>query len=250
MGLENIFEKIITKDNMKKFLFLSIVLSLFSLNQSLAQSAGINLTLAIPSGEFKEKVDNLGFGLSGNINFISPKPKSPFGIGLNLGYIIYGSESRREPLSTTIPDVFVNVDRTNSLMNFHLLFTVGVPKGRIRPYVEGLFGGSYIYTTTSVKSQGTGEEFASSTNFDDWAWSYGAGGGLAILLSGDPNTDQNTVYLDLKGRYLFGSEAEYLKQGSVRIVNGRVEYDISKSKTDLITIHAGVIIYFSWTPQE
>lgn len=235
---------------MKKYLFAAIMLTIIPLKFSLAQSAGLNLTLAIPSGEFKEKVDNLGFGLSGNINFISPKPKSPFGVGLNLGYIVYGSESRREPLSTTIPDVFVNIDRTNSLLNFHLLFTVGLPTGRIRPYIEGLFGGSYIYTTTSVKSQGTGEEFASSTNFDDWAWSYGAGGGFTILLSGDPNTDQNTIYLDLKGRYLFGSEAEYLKQGSVKIQNGQVSYDVSRSKTDLITVHAGVIFYFSWSPQE
>lgn len=235
---------------MRKLLIITILLTIIPLKHSIAQSAGLNLTLAIPSGEFKEKVDNLGFGLSGNINFISPKPKSPFGIGLNLGYIVYGSESRTEPLSTTIPDVFVNIDRTNSLLNFHLLFTVGFPTGRIRPYVEGLFGGSYIFTTTSVKSQGTGEEFASSTNFDDWAWSYGAGGGFTILLSGDPNTDQNTIYLDLKGRYLFGSEAEYLKKGSVRIVNSRVEYDVNKSKTDLITIHAGILVYFSWSPQE
>ncbi len=235
---------------MKKYFYIVLILSLIPLNQFLAQSAGLNLTLAIPQGEFKEKVDNVGFGLSGNINFLAPKPKSPFGIGLNMGYIIYGSESRTEPLSSNIPDVFVNVDRTNSLLNFHLLFTIGLPTGRIRPYAEGLFGGSYIYTTTSVKSQGTGEEFASSTNFDDWAWSYGAGGGLLVLLSGDPNTDQNTIYLDLKGRYLFGSEAEYLKQGSVRIQNGQVYYDVSRSKTDLLTIHAGVLIYFSWSQQE
>ncbi len=234
---------------MKKIIFTFLVS--FSIGSTLfAQSAGINLNLALPQGEFKEKVENAGFGLSGNINFIAPQPKSPFGFGLNLGYIIYGSESRTEPLSTTIPDVFVNIDRTNSLLNFHILFTLGLPKGRVRPYFEGLFGGSYIYTTTSVKSQGTGEEFASSTNFDDWAWSYGAGGGLNILLSGDPNSDQNTIYLDLKGRYLFGSEAEYLKQGSVKIVNGQVSYDVSRSKTDLLTIHAGIVIYFSWKPQE
>lgn len=235
---------------MKNLFLAFVVLLIFSSTEIFAQAAGLNLTLAIPSGEFKEKVDNVGFGLSGHILFLAPKPKSPFGIGLNLGYIVYGSESRREPLSNTIPDVFVNVDRTNSLMNFHLLFTVGLPQGRIRPYLEGLFGGSYIYTTTSVKSQGTGEEFASSTNFDDWAWSYGGGGGLTILLSGDPNTDENTVYLDLKGRYLLGSEAEYLKQGSVRIENGQVYYDVSRSKTDLITIHAGVLVYFSWSGQQ
>jgi len=235
---------------MKKYFFVIIIFTLISVDQFFPQSAGLNLTFAIPQGEFREKVDNIGFGLSGHLNFLSPKPKSPFGIGINMGYIVYGSESRREPLSYTIPDVFVNVDRTNSLLNFHLLFTLGLPKGRVRPYVEGLFGGSYIYTTTSVKSQGTGDEFASSTNFDDWAWSYGAGGGFTILLSGDPNTEQNSLYLDLKGRYLFGSEAEYLKQGSVRIENSKVYYDVSRSKTDLLTIHAGIIFYFSWNQQD
>lgn len=142
------------------------------------------------------------------------------------------------------------LNRTNSLVNFHILFTLGLPRGRIRPYIEGLFGGAYIYTSTSVKSQWTGQDFATSTNFDDFAWSYGAGGGFTILLSGDPNTDQNTIYLDLKGRCLLGSEAEYLKQGSVTIENGQVYYDVSRSKTDLITIHAGVLFYFSWTSQE
>lgn len=232
---------------MKKLAVLSLLIfGLIYQANICAQAGAINFTLAFPTGEFKEKIDNLGYGLSGEFQFLTPKPKSPFGMGLNLGYIIYGSESRREPLSTTIPDVFVDVDRTNSLVNFHLLFKVGLPQGRIRPYIEGLFGGAYVYTTTSVKSQLSQEEFATSVNFDDWAWNYGFGGGIAILVSGDPNSNNGAVYLDLKGRYLFGSEAEYLRQGSVTINNGQVFYDVSRSETNLITAHIGVIAYFSW----
>lgn len=211
-----------------------------------AQSASVNFSLAFPQGEFKEKVENIGFGLNGDILFISPKPKSPFGVGLNLSYYIYGMESRREPLSTTIPDIFVRVDRTNSLSNFHILFVIGLPSGRARPYIEGLFGGSYISTTTTVKSENTNEEFASSTNLEDLAWSYGAGVGLSFLISGDPNQNDNLLFLDFKGRYLYGTEAEYLKPGSVRIVNGKVTYDINRSNTDIITAHLGVKYYFSY----
>ncbi len=228
---------------MKK-LILAVFIFVISFSTYFAQSASLNFTIAFPQGEFKEKVDNLGFGLNGDILFISPKPKSPFGMGLNLSYYIYGSESRREPLSTTIPDLFVRVDRTNNLTNFHLLFVLGLPTGRARPYIEGLFGGSYIFTTTSVKSENTSEEFASSTNFEDFAWSYGAGFGLSFLIKGDPNQNEDLLFLDFKGRYLYGTEAEYLKHGSVKLVNGKVQYDISRSKTDLLTVHLGVKYYF------
>jgi len=55
--------------------------------------------------------------------------------------------------------------------------------------------------------------------------------------------DVGSLYLDLKARYLFGSEAEHLKEGSVKLENGRVTYDVSKSKTDLFQIYLGIVIY-------
>lgn len=223
-------------------LFIAILLTTLYTGITNAQQAAINLTLAIPQGEFGEQVDNVGFGLGGEFLILSPKPKSPFGFGFNIGYYIYGIERRKEPWSLTIPDVYLDVERTNNLLNFHVLFQVGVGQGRIRLYFEGLFGGEYLYTQTSVKGDYNNVEIASSTNFDDWAWSYGAGAGISILLSGDPETEPNSIYLDLKARYLFGSEAVYLKEGSVEVSNGQVRYYPSTSKTNLLTIHAGVRI--------
>ena len=225
---------------LKYFYTLTAVLSFviaFSITSN-AQQAGINFSLAFPQGEFGEQVDNIGFGLSGEFMFLSPKPRAPFGFGLNLGYYIYGMESRKEPWSLTIPDVFLDVDRTNNLLNFHVVFELGLPTGRIRPYAQGLFGGQYLFTETSVSGENDNDNIASTTNFDDWAWSYGAGGGICILLSGDPVTEDGAIYLDLKGRYLLGSEAEYLKEGDVTIdENNRVVYTPSKSKTDMLTVH-------------
>jgi len=217
---------------------LLIIVEQFTAN---AQQAGINFSLALPQGEFGEQVDNIGYGLSGEFMFLSPKPLSPFGVGLNLGFYVYGNESRSEPMYN-IPEVFLKVDRTNNLVNFHMIFELGLPSGRIRPYVQGLFGGQYLFTETSVKNESNNEEFASSTNYDDWAWSYGAGGGISILLAGDPVTELGAIYLDFKGRFLFGSKAEYLKEGAVEVIGQQVIYHPSKSKTDMLTVHAGVRI--------
>ena len=217
---------------------LLIIVEPFTAN---AQQAGINFSLALPQGEFGEQVDNIGYGLSGEFMFLSPKPLSPFGVGLNLGFYVYGNESRSEPMYN-IPEVFLKVDRTNNLVNFHMIFELGLPSGRIRPYVQGLFGGQYLFTETSVKNESNNEEFASSTNYDDWAWSYGAGGGISILLAGDPVTELGAIYLDFKGRFLFGSKAEYLKEGAVEVIGQQVIYHPSKSKTDMLTVHAGVRI--------
>jgi len=229
-----------------RILIIAAILTVLSFNKSLAQAGGLNIMLGFPAGEFKENVDGPGFGLSGHFLFLSPTPDRPFGIGLNLGYLNYGQESRKEPFSQFAPDVTINVERSNNLVNFHVLFQLGFGSGSVRPYIEGLFWGSYIFTETSIRSERNGEEIASSTNFDDFAWSYGGGGGILILISsGDGEDDSGSLFLDIKARYLFGSEAEYLKEGSVIVSNGKVTYQVSKSKTDLITAHVGVVAYFN-----
>lgn len=230
---------------MKRF-YPAIILLLILPNYITPQSAGGNLMLGFPQGEFKDNIDRLGFGLSGEVLFFNPSENLPFGFGLNVGYMNYGSESRQEPFSTTIPDVVVDVDRSNNLVNFHLLFQIAPPSGKVRPYGELLFGGAYLFTETSINSRGT-EEVASNTNFDDFAWNYGFGGGVLINIysPGQPEGNFGALFLDLKVRYLLGTEAEYLKEGSVIIQNGSAYYDVSKSKTDLLTAQLGVMVNFN-----
>lgn len=230
---------------MKRYYLIPVLLLIVSFSTA-AQSAGGSFILGFPQGEFKDNIDRLGFGISGEVLFFNPSPNLPFGFGLNIGYMNYGSESRQEPFSYTIPDVVVDVDRSNNLVNFHLLFQIAPPTGNIRPYAELLFGGAYLFTETNINSRGT-EEVASSTNFDDFAWNYGVGGGLLINVYTPVQKEGNfdALYLDLKVRYLFGTEAEYLKEGSVIIQNGNVYYDVSKSKTDILSAQVGVMAYFS-----
>ena len=229
----------------KKYLILLLLILSFSLTLK-AQTIGGGLMLGLPQGEFKEKIDRLGYGIQAQGTLWSPGPDQPFTVGLNVGYMIYGEESDARPLSNTIGDVWVVVERQNSLVNFHLLFQVMPFEGSLRPYIEGLFGGAYIFTETSVQSQWYDEDIFTTVNFDDFTWSYGFGGGLKIKLTEDLE-DFTSLYLDLNARYILGTEAEYLREGDIFVnqTNGNVTYLVSKSKTDLMTISVGVTAVFN-----
>jgi hypothetical protein len=226
--------------------YLIIILFIFTA-PAFAQSGGLNFTLAFPDGEFKDQLKRTGLGLSIEGLVLGPNEYSPFGIGANFSFLNYGSESRRAPWSNTIPDVTVDVDRSYNIMQLHVLFRIAPPMNIVRPYLDLLFGGSYLFTETKVVSTNRGEEVTSSTNFDDWAWSYGFGGGIMFKVYENPNENLGKVYVDLKVRMLKGSTAEYLKEGSVVVnpANGSVSYYTSRSKTDLITANIGVVAYFS-----
>jgi hypothetical protein len=228
---------------MKRILTALTVLFVTSL--TIGQTAGGSFFIGSPQREFRNYVDQLGYGIQIHGTLWAPSKERPFTIGLNLGYMIYGSMSDDRPFSETIPDVNVNVSRTNSLANFHLLFQISPFMGTVRPYIEGLFGGAYIFTQTEIKSEYSHEQIASSTNYDDFSWSYGAGGGLLIRVAQNLG-DVKTLYLDLKARYLYGTEAEYLTEKDIVInpADRKVYYFPKKSKTDLLTLHIGVVAYF------
>ena len=229
------------------FIILIFICVLISTSKIYAQAGGLNLLVALPQGEFKDNVGRAGIGLSGQFTFFEPAPEAPFTFGINLGYINYGYESRRIPFNQWAGDVPVDVTRMNNLVNFHFLFQVLPFEGPVKPYLDILFGGNYIFTTTEIKSDY--KEIASTTNYDDFGWSYGGGGGFLIRLTDfgpdEERISPSTLWLDLKVRYLYGTEAEYLKEGSVDVHNdGTVTYYYSKSKIDLLTIHLGVIVEF------
>jgi hypothetical protein len=93
------------------------------------------------------------------------------------------------------------------------------------------------------KSEYTQNSFAESTNYDDFNWSYGWGAGILFQVAKDLG-DVKKLYVDLKARYLYGTEAEYLTENDVVIENGRAYYYPRLSKTDLLSFHIGVVLIF------
>ncbi|MCX6169190.1 MAG: hypothetical protein NTX65_07620 [Ignavibacteriales bacterium] len=211
---------------------------------SSAQTAGVSFMIASPQGEFKNNVDNPGFGVQVEGTLWAPSVERPVSIGVNIGYLVYGHVNERRAWPG-FPGIFLNLSRTNSIANLHALFKINPFMGSVRPYVEGIFGGNYLFTTSEVKSENDDQQIASSTNYDDFTWSYGGGAGILFKLA--DNLDRVTgLFLDLKVRYMYGTEAEYLTENSV-FVNSQGDTIINpqKSKTDLITFHIGVVAYFN-----
>lgn len=209
--------------------------------------ASVGFGLASPQGEFRSSLGQNGYGIVGDIGYAPAV--NPYFIGLSVGYLVYGSESRKEPFSTTIPDVTVDVNTTNALVIAQLLLKFQPNRGVLRPYMQGALGVNYLFTTTQITSENTiaFEEVASSTNESDAAFAYGGGAGLLIRLSGPAGEGEESpseFLIDLGARYMVGGEADYLKEGSIRRVNGRVVYDTQRSATDLLLFQVGVAFRF------
>ena len=204
---------------------------------------GLDLLLGSPQREFRKNVDKIGVGAVLNAGY-APEG-TPIMLGLEVGFMNYGSSDRREPFSTTIPDVFVRVSTTNNFILGHAILRLQPNAGVFRPYIQGMAGFNYLFTETKIENENnTGQEVASSTNLSDGAFSYGGGAGLMFLVYRPDDGGVSDIFVDLGARYVFGGEAEYLKEGSIRNVNGRVAYDVLRSKTDLLEFVVGVSVRF------
>jgi len=203
-----------------------------------------SFSLGIPIGDFANNVGNIGFGfdLSGGVGL----PPAPIMLGVNAGFLIYGFERRSEPFSSTIPDVLVDVETTNNIAYGHLIFRIQPQTGPVQPYIDALFGFKYLFTRTSITNRRTDEEIAASTNFDDFASSYGMGAGVDIqVYSGSGERGRPySIFVHLGARYLLGGHAEYLEKGSIRREEGNVFFDVKRSRTDLIMPQLGATFTF------
>jgi hypothetical protein len=227
----------------------AVFFSIAGANTASAQSpyVGADFLVGVPAGAFADTLDDVGFGLGVEVGY--HLGVAPIEVGLNAGFLTYGSETRKEPWSTTIPDVTVDVETSNNIALGHLFVRLIPRDGMIRPYADGKLGFTYLFTSTSVTSEGGGEQssIASSTNFDDGVFSYGGGAGALVELWKNDSTgagDASEIMLDLRVGYTAGGEAEYLTTGSISREGGHVTYSPKKSRTDLIDARLGVQVRF------
>lgn len=213
--------------------------------------AGINFQVIVPQNEFDESINTLGYGV--NLQGLYRFPESPFGLGIDFNFNNFGRDTREEPISTTIPDLTVRVENEYNLIQGLMVAKVQPQDGVLRPFAEGLAGFNYFYTQTSIENRGnqSDEPIATDTNFEDWAFAWGGGGGVAIRVFDRRNSasynSENPIaagYINLGVRYLNGSEAEYLREGSIVADNGSVTYETLKSRTDMLMIQFGFVLRF------
>jgi hypothetical protein len=213
--------------------------------------AGLALEVGLPRNEFRENITNPGFGIGGY--FAVAPHEAPIAYGLEFNYLMYGHETKSVPFNgSSVGRVNVDLQTTNSIASGHLFLRLQPQKGMLRPYLDMLGGFNYLSTNSTIEDERTQEDIAGSINFQDAAFSYGAGAGVMFELSrGEFGEDEKGVkhfgstLLDFRVRYMRGGEAEYLREGSIKEDPNdasKVIYDVHKSRTDLLRFQIGVAI--------
>ncbi len=194
--------------------------------------------LAIPVGDFKRHVDNLGGGAGGGgVLFLGDGRLA--GLRGEASFIVYGTERRATPFSLTVPFVDVDVETTNSIFTAGLGPQVYLGTGPIRPFVYGTVGFSYFVTSTSVSGMYQDEPIASTTNHGDFQLAFTGGGGLSVRIRGG----RNPLSLDLSASYKHNGLTEYLANGAdnlIRLRGGHWVADPIVSDANLMTVRVGV----------
>jgi hypothetical protein len=229
-----------------------IVLLLFIVAISVAQESkeaiqlGARLDIAVPSGEFDQNVDRVGAGIMAHFSYF---PIDYFSLGFGGGFLSYGSETRKVALPL-VRDF--NLVTSNNIISYHLIAQTMTRLGKLRPYIEGRIGGTYLYTESKLEDAdwlSDDDDVANKVNYDDFAFNYGFGGGLLFLIKdkfekSEDGPQTKALYIDLKVLYIRGGNAEYLTEGDIDIVDNKPIYHPSKSTTDMIHTEIGVCFEF------
>lgn len=223
---------------MKSYLKILTLLPLFiSANYLQAQpSLSLYFTTAIPINDFRNFDSDEGYGGNLEIFFFSPSVQKPFGMGVSLSYFGQGLYFYDDPYSD---ESYLSGNRANNFSSLHLIFQLAPTGGTVRPYLETFFGGSYIFSVTEIY---TIDYISESLYIDDWAWSYGVGGGLQFLISSDES--EHSVFLDLKGRYLMSSDVSIPDRQSIRYANNSFYYTVNETQINFVAIQIGIVMYF------
>jgi hypothetical protein len=203
---------------------------------------GLTMVVGQARGAFHRYVDDgVGFGAHA---LYRVDREGVVALRLDGGFLNYGQQTLRIPLNTSPGGGRVRIDLTTS--NNIAWLGVGpellVPRGSVRPYVNGTAGFSYFATTSSVQGHdATNAPFAQDTNFDDTQFSWGGGAGALVPVY---RNARSLVFLDIGARYHDnGRSVRYLREGGIHdLPNGDVQLDVIRSRADLITWHLGLSV--------
>lgn len=170
---------------------------------------GISFQVGEPTGEFSDFVDAaFGLGFNGRLGL---DPRGILSLRGDLGFLIYGHESKRVCIGGVGCRVEARLETSNNIFYGSIGPELGIPLGWLRAYGNASLGFGYFNTSSSLKSTWGGDEILSTENFGDGSFSWGLGGGLEIPLS----RGRTPVSLDLGVRYHRNGTMEYLREGDI-----------------------------------
>ena len=210
--------------------------------------AGAALLVSDPRGEFDDHTDT-GFGF-GATYLYALVPSRALAIGATGSFLNYGRSEREVPLSTTIPDIRVEVETTNNIVFVQGALQLKIPAGAIQPYGQVTGGFGWFSTSTTLRDRRSDEPILSDTNQSDGTWVWGAGGGAQIRVwTGQPGAaggSPSRAYVDLGARWQTGGEVDYLTEGSLVTDDGEFDIDprLARSEIEVVQYQVGVSVSF------
>lgn len=194
------------------------------------------VVLAQPVGEFRDYV-GAGFGaaVQGLLRLDRAGMSS---LRADIGFVNYGNETRRVCFSATVGcRVLLDLTTSNNILLFGFGPHLEAPTRYVRPFVHAGVGGAYFATTSSLRSSNRSDDFASTTNFSDFTFSWLAGGGLNVPI-GRGVTPLN---LQVAARYHANGQVEYLRRGDIEDhPDGSITVHPTRSQANLVTYQVGI----------
>lgn len=203
---------------------------------------GGSFNVAQPVGQFGQYVDDgFGVGLHGLMRLGA---SGAFALRVDGSFVQYGSETKRVILSPTVGGrIRVDLTTSNNIAWFGVGPQLMVPRGPVRPYVNGSVGFSYFATQSSLEAPDDDDvdrDYFRNTNFDDATLSYGGGTGVLIPVGRGART---LFFLDVGARFHNNGRARYLREGGIEdLPNGDIRLHPIDSNANLWTYHIGISI--------
>lgn len=208
------------------------------LQQPSRGTLGVTFMVSDPQGEFGTYV-GAGYGI-----MVDAVPKldhaGVLGLRVELGFLRYGSETKRACLSYTIGcRITVDVTTRNDILIVGFGPQIRARSGAVRPYATGTVGLAYFFTHSSVFGSSDISPFADSENFHDAVLAWTGGGGVLITVREGPRP----IFIEVGVRYHHNGRASYLREGSiVDNPDGSITITPITSQTNFLAYRLGLSI--------
>jgi hypothetical protein len=198
----------------------------------------LNGIYARPQGEFLDAVKQ---GWGGGVGVIKPIGDGVVALRADLSYVGYGK--KHEDVAVVIPPYEFPASQTTT--NNIVLLTVGpqlmATGGTIRPYVNANAGIARFYTQSSLDDVESAYFQTTSTQSDNWKFTYGIGGGVYVPFA----VMRIPLMLDLGAAYSDNGRTTYLTKNDISIDDGGNAV-VSKRRTPVqfVAYRLGVSVGF------
>ena len=229
----------------RKSILTAGVFTLLFVARAIAAPAEFQFNLAfspsLPRGEFHDVLGRTAWG--GTIGFGFRPSRWPVMVGTSFRFGIYDTDRWETWLGITEPDLFVDVRTSNAILSWDLFLRLQPREGFFRPYLDVFAGLNILTTDTQIGEGDSDDDSGFGVNMSvDTAFAYGAGAGIQFPLVRFVQQDARRVFsidLDLGVRYTLGGRADYLVE-----TNRTGIFDTRSSRTDLLTLSAGLTFVF------